>query len=550
MKRKRLSVLVGAAAVVALIATTSQSAASGDSATAAPRATAEYHVLGVKTAQQRTAISKTGAAINGTEDSRLMITATPAEVARVRALGFQVGAEAPLVAAQGDITPMDFPSSHADYHNYAEMTAAIDRAVADHPNLIRKQVIGKSYENRDIIALKISDNPGVDENEPEVLFTHHQHAREILTVEMALYLMDQFTDNYATDSRIRGLVDSREIWILPNVNPDGGEFDIRTGQFQGWRKNRQPNGGAVGTDLNRNWDFQWGCCGGSSSSPSSDTYRGPRAASAPEVQVMTNFVRSRNIGGKQQITVAIDFHTFSELVLWPYGYTYNDTAPGLNAEDQRVFATIGREMAASNGYTPQQSSDLYITDGSIDDWLWGDQRIYGYTFEMYPSGGGLNSFYPDDSLIARETSRNKEAVLDLIGYADCPKRAIGLTCGSEEPPGGDEFENTNDVQIPDGGAAVTSDIVVSGRTGNAPADLSVSVDIRHTYRGDLVIDLIAPDGTAYRLKNSSSSDSADNVVATYTVNASSEVANGTWKLQVRDIYRSDTGYINSWKLVF
>ncbi|MGW5054854.1 proprotein convertase P-domain-containing protein [Actinokineospora sp. NPDC004072] len=91
---------------------------------------------------------------------------------------------------------------------------------------------------------------------------------------------------------------------------------------------------------------------------------------------------------------------------------------------------------------------------------------------------------------------------------------------------------------------------MSGLSGNAPADLSVSVDIKHTYRGDLVIDLIAPDGTAYRLKNSSSSDSADNVIATYTVNASSEVANGTWKLQVRDTYRSDTGYIDSWKLVF
>ncbi|WP_309569140.1 proprotein convertase P-domain-containing protein [Actinokineospora sp. UTMC 2448] len=91
---------------------------------------------------------------------------------------------------------------------------------------------------------------------------------------------------------------------------------------------------------------------------------------------------------------------------------------------------------------------------------------------------------------------------------------------------------------------------MSGLSGNAPSDLQVSVDIKHTYRGDLVIDLIAPDGTAYRLKNSSGSDSADNVIATYTVNASSEAANGTWKLQVRDVYRADTGYIDAWKLVF
>ncbi|MEU3642751.1 S8 family serine peptidase [Lentzea sp. NPDC034063] len=117
-------------------------------------------------------------------------------------------------------------------------------------------------------------------------------------------------------------------------------------------------------------------------------------------------------------------------------------------------------------------------------------------------------------------------------------------------PPGNSFENTADVAIPDAGAAVTSSITVSGVTGNAPATLKVDVNIVHTYRGDLVIDLIAPDGTAYRLKASSSNDSADNVVATYPVNASSEVANGTWKLQVKDVAAQDTGYLNSWKLTF
>ncbi|MGW3669538.1 M4 family metallopeptidase, partial [Streptomyces sp. NPDC005141] len=116
--------------------------------------------------------------------------------------------------------------------------------------------------------------------------------------------------------------------------------------------------------------------------------------------------------------------------------------------------------------------------------------------------------------------------------------------------GGTSFENTADVSIPDNGAAVTSSVTVSGRTGNAPSNLAVAVDIVHTWRGDLVIDLVAPDGSTYRLKNFSSSDSADNVNATYTVNASSEVANGTWKLKVQDQAAQDTGYINSWKLTF
>ncbi|MFG2760045.1 M28 family metallopeptidase [Streptomyces wuyuanensis] len=124
-----------------------------------------------------------------------------------------------------------------------------------------------------------------------------------------------------------------------------------------------------------------------------------------------------------------------------------------------------------------------------------------------------------------------------------------LSAGSTVPPG-DVYESTGDVAIPDNGAAVTSSVTVSGRTGNAPATLKVGVDIKHTWRGDLVVDLLAPDGTSYRLKNSSGSDSADNVIATYTVNASAETANGTWKLRVQDVAAQDTGYIDSWRLTF
>ena len=125
------------------------------------------------------------------------------------------------------------------------------------------------------------------------------------------------------------------------------------------------------------------------------------------------------------------------------------------------------------------------------------------------------------------------------------------TLGTAEPtPPGQSYENTTDVAIPDNAAAVTSAIAVSGRTGNAPATLRAAVDIKHTWRGDLVVDLLAPDGTAYRLKNSSGSDSADNVIATYTVDASGETANGTWRLRVQDVAAQDTGYIDSWTLTF
>ncbi|MFJ8660592.1 S8 family serine peptidase [Streptomyces sp. NPDC093795] len=134
------------------------------------------------------------------------------------------------------------------------------------------------------------------------------------------------------------------------------------------------------------------------------------------------------------------------------------------------------------------------------------------------------------------------------GIADTAKTVDAVT-GTTTPPTGNVFTNATDVTISDN-TTVSSSIAVTGRTGNAPAALKVGVDIKHTWRGDLVIDLIAPDGTVRNLKASSSSDSADNVLTTYTVDASSEVANGTWKLQVRDVASGDTGYINSWSLTF
>ncbi|MFE7095227.1 M14 family metallopeptidase [Streptomyces erythrochromogenes] len=411
----------------------------GMSATAAPppspstatqdEAIVQYRIHGPSTVADRTALLGTGVSIDEVDDHTVVVSADTMQAKKLKALGYKLtplpgppDRSLPGIAA----SPMDFPSADSKYHNYAEATAEINTLVAQYPAIASKRVIGKSYQGRDLLAIKISDNVATDESEPEVLFTAHQHAREHLTVEMALYLLKEFTSKYGTDSRVTNAVNGREIWIVPDLNPDGGEYDIATGSYRSWRKNRQPNSGSsyVGTDENRNWNYKWGCCGGSSSSKSSETYRGAAAESAPEVKVVSDFVRSRVVGGKQQIKAAIDFHTYSELVLWPFGYTYNDTAPGLTADDLAVYKKIGTSMAASNGYTPEQASDLYITDGTIDDWLWGNQKIFSYTFEMYPESGG-GGFYPPDEVIDRETARNKDAVLQLLENADCMYRSIG-----------------------------------------------------------------------------------------------------------------------------
>jgi hypothetical protein len=243
---------------------------------------------------------------------------------------------------------------------------------------------------------------------------------------MALYLLDELTGRYADDERIRAAVDAREIWIVFNANPDGSEYDIATGRYRGWRKNRQPHAGSseAGVDLNRNWSWKWGCCKGSSPQPRSADYRGPQAFSAPETRALRDFVASRVVGGRQQIRASIDFHTFSELVLWPYGYTRADTAARLGPDDRATFATLGRRMAAASRYTAQQMSDLYVADGTIIDWLWARHRVFAYAFELYPPAVRAD-FYPPDEVIAAETARNREAVLILLEHADCPQRAIG-----------------------------------------------------------------------------------------------------------------------------
>ncbi|MGW1533635.1 M14 family metallopeptidase [Streptomyces aureus] len=426
-----LAVLAALALAAPLTATVTDATASG-ARVHAPSAddVRQYEIHRSTTPVTRAEIQRSGVTVDEADEETVVVSGRADQIAALRRQGYDVaplGAAPDRSSAAGDVRLFDFPTADAKYHNYAEMNTEIDQRLAAYPNIMSKRVIGKSYQGRDIVAIKVSDNVATDENEPEVLLTFHQHAREHLTVEMALYLLRELGAGYGSDSRVTNMVNNREIWIVPDLNPDGGEYDIASGSYRSWRKNRQPNSGSsyVGTDLNRNWNYKWGCCGGSSSSKSSETYRGASAESAPEVKVVADFVRGRVVGGKQQITAGIDFHTYSELVLWPFGYTTSDTATGMTADDAAAFKAIGQKMAASNGYTAEQASDLYITDGSIDDYLWGTQKIFDYTFEMYPTSSSGGGFYPPDEVIEREASRNRDAVLQLLENADCMYRSIG-----------------------------------------------------------------------------------------------------------------------------
>jgi hypothetical protein len=350
----------------------------------------------------------------------------------------------------------DFPANHEGYHSYSEMSALLDDTVAAHPGIARKVSIGQSYQGRQIWALKISDNVGTDEQEPEVLFTSQMHAREWLSQEEDLRIIELLTSNYSNNpgtqlqQRVSDIVDGLEIWIVPIVNPDGAEYDISTPEsgFKNWRKNRQQVGGGVqpGIDLNRNFGFQWACCGGSSGKPGSFYYRGKAPWQAPETAALRDFVLGRIVGGQQQIRAAIDWHAFNEEIMWPFAYTKADMPRPMAADDLAAFKAIARGMADLNGYMPKQLSDLYVFDGGSSDWLYGDQRIFSLTIEVYPLDHSHPGFYPPDSVIERETTRNDGAVLYFLERVACPYRAAGLDdthCG----PLDDDFETARGWQV-------------------------------------------------------------------------------------------------------
>jgi hypothetical protein len=353
---------------------------------------------------------------------------------RVGGLALFVAAVVMSNAAAARAGAPEFPAGYEGYHTYDEMVADVDSVAAAHPEIVREFSIGKSYEGRDLWAVKVSDNVAVDENEPEVLFDSNIHAREHITVEMNLYTLHLLADNYGKDNRVTQLVDSREIYLIFMLNPDGAMYDISGGQFHKWRKNRQPNAGStfVGTDLNRNFGWSWGCCNGSSRYPKSIEYRGPAAWSSPEDSAYRAFIRSRVVGGSQQIKIAVSWHSYGKLILWPYGYTLVNVPATMLRDDHSTFVALAKRAAALNGYQPKQASDLYITDGTAHDWSYHQQGIFHFTFEMGP-GEGRGTFYPTADRIAPLTSVNRAAVLYLLGMADCPQRAAGLAakyCGA------------------------------------------------------------------------------------------------------------------------
>ena len=337
------------------------------------------------------------------------------------------------VAATGE------PAGFAYFHTYAENEQIIDNVVAAHPNIAQKFSIGRSYEGRQIWAIKLTQNVnGPTNGKPEVMINGMMHARERASNELALYMLQVLGNNYGLTGTLGGkvtqILNTTVVYVIPMMNPDGAEYDMSGGVWHKWRKNRQPIPGsnAIGVDLNRQFGYTWNCCpGGASTKPSSDYYEGPSAFYAPEDQAYRDFVNSQVVNGKSKITEILSLHSAAKEVLWPYSYTKADVPSDMTQDDHNAFVALGKGIASRDGYKPQQGSDLYIVSGDQDDWAYGTHGIFAITIEL--PKGATKRYYPTQSEINRFNSQNLNAVLWYLKQADCPYAASGLAgkyCGS------------------------------------------------------------------------------------------------------------------------
>lgn len=339
--------------------------------------------------------------------------ATPKALARAKAAGLKVKT---TVTVRQRFGALDFPEKDAIYHNYKELEADMRSLAARAPDLVSLVSIGKSTLGKDLWAVRLTKGAKGTQpsKKPGIVFLGTHHAREHLSTEVPLLLAKHLVDNRA-DAEIARLLETRDIYFIPMVNPDGVEYDIEGGKYHMHRKNMSKNAdGSRGVDLNRNYAWGWGG-GGASADPGDDTYRGPAAFSEPESQSVRDFVNAR-----PNLKVLLSYHTFSELILYPWGGS-NDQIP--DAPARNAFVTMAGEMAKMTGYTPEQSSDLYIATGDTCDWAWGEKGIFAFTFELTPKSMWDGGFYPGAGVVQRVLQANIRPALYLIDLADDPLRA-------------------------------------------------------------------------------------------------------------------------------
>jgi len=273
-----------------------------------------------------------------------------------------------------------------DFRSLQDINNYYKTKIAEHPTLASYSTIGSTYESRDIYGVVVNAPPSpltlsTREAKPRLFFECQIHAREWISAPTCAWIFTQLVDGYGSDPDASYVLDNFDVLIVPVVNPDGYSYTWTNDRM--WRKNRVPihNSSCVGIDLNRNWPMEWR----SSSSPCSDTYPGSKAASELETQAIGKFIE------ESKVDFAIDFHSYGNLILRPWGYTYSP------CPDESLLKKLGDSMRdaiyAVHGerYTSQQSSGLYPANGETTDYYYATKSVtpslskpssWGFTFEL------------------------------------------------------------------------------------------------------------------------------------------------------------------------
>ncbi len=292
------------------------------------------------------------------------------------------------------------------YYTYSEAYDAISSLHGNFPSLVSAPFsIGTSWEGRDIWAIRVGADSSL--HKPVFWLNNAIHAREPGGVSVGIGFVDFLTRMYGRSPEITYLMDNRTFYYIPVTNPDGYTYNEVSDGY--WRKNKRDNNNdgqftedQDGVDLNRNFSYMWGADDyGSSPNPSSDIYRGPAPFSEPETQAYRDFFNS------VQPSVAIDMHTYSNLILWPWGYTSTPTP------EDTIYRFYAWRMFRHNAYQSYQSYELYPTNGTTDDWIHGatDEHplALGWTFEV-----GESFWQPDTNIIVEQIGENVFPLLDLL----------------------------------------------------------------------------------------------------------------------------------------
>lgn len=388
----------------------------------------------------------------------VLVEVHPDQLDRLRASGFAVEVDHALTAelcAPPAVNPKQTSGipGYPCYATVAETTQRLADLVARHPGLAAMVDLGDSWEKtraptygagHDLLLLRLgrgaADQP--PGSRPALFVTGGVHAREYAPPEILLRFAEGLLAGYGLDADATWLLEEREIHLLLHANPDGR---VRAETGLSWRKNADddhcPATNTRGVDLNRNFDFDWGCCNGSSGEPCDLVFRGPAPASEPETVAIQDHLR-RLYPRRWEPTpppdtsgLYLDVHSYGGLVLWPWGST------GEPSPNHRQLRTLGRKMAFFNGYVPQQAMQLYPTDGTTSDFAYGDLGVASYTVEV-----GTRFFQDCADFESRILPDN----LDLLTYAAKVADAPYLT-----PAGPDVV----DVDLEPAGAVVRGDPV-------------------------------------------------------------------------------------------